>query len=223
MMLDSSPSPVHEARKQHRLLQDSHVAFAYFDADDRLCLWNPAYVALNFKIADLIREGALFADLLTELVIRGQINIDGTVQDWIDARLAARASGGTALRHLADGRVFLVQERKDACGGTQGFWADISDLYRSGGLQPVGDLAADMNVPLRDPSLQEFLRNKLQTIIGSLQLHGEIDSHMDRADMIATSILAAQQICVKLDELRDLGALQSPEARKTQLPALREA
>lgn len=204
MILDASPSPPDEARKQHRLLQDSHVAFAYFDAGDRLRLWNPAYVALNFKIADLLREGACFADLLTELVIRGQIHIDGSVQDWIEARLAARASGGTALRHLTNGRVFLVQERKDACGGTQGFWADISDLYRSGGLQPVGDLAADVNVPLRNPSVQEFLRNKLQTIVGSLQLHEEIDSQMDRAELIATSILAAEQICVKLDELRDL-------------------
>ena len=66
-----------EAKRLDAAMQASPVAFSYFDPSDRLQLWNAAYEALNFRIGHLIRRGASFPDLLAELVVRGQIAIDG--------------------------------------------------------------------------------------------------------------------------------------------------
>ncbi len=59
-----------EAQALRSALDTSPVAFAYFDSGDRLRFWNRAYEDLNFRVQDLIEEGAYIPDLLVELVLR---------------------------------------------------------------------------------------------------------------------------------------------------------
>ena len=45
--------------------------FAVFDAEDRLVLWNTPYIRVFARIADQIREGALYDDLLRAAIAHG--------------------------------------------------------------------------------------------------------------------------------------------------------
>lgn len=191
-----------EAKRLDDVMSRSAVAFSYFDPADRLALWNEAYRELNFRIQGLIRKGALFRDLLAELVKHGQIAIQGDPKAWIDARLRARQLGRTAFRHLTDGRVFVVQERKDEIGGTLGFWIDVSDLFRHGALHGDPTWAAEARSAPDSPGYQDLMRNQLQTIISNLELlRRELAPEMHT--FVADALLAAETIRACLTILRD--------------------
>lgn len=152
-------------------LQRSPVAFAYFDGADRLRFWNQAYVDLNFAIPELIREGAVFADLLAELILRGQIDVPTRDMDaWIAHRVERRRQGGTDIRNLSDGRTFIVEECHDEVGGTLGFWIDVSHLLMGSSI--MGDRQGRQSVSrgLSDHGCQNVVRNHLQRVLGALEL-----------------------------------------------------
>lgn len=191
-----------EARRLEAAMMSSSVAFAYFDRSDRLQLWNDAYEDLNFAIRPLIRTGAFFPDLLAELVVKGQIAFEGDHRAWVDARLRARQLGRTAFRHLGDGRVFLVQERKDELGGTLGFWLDVSDLFQAGALRDAATPIAGAGPGLSGPGCQDLMRNQLQAIVGTLDLlRRNCDPNM--RPLIADALLAAETIRGCLDIYRE--------------------
>lgn len=173
-----------EAERLHDVLQDSSVAFSYFDAQDRLKFWNDAYVELNFKIRHLILKDAYFPDLLTELVMAGQIDRpEQTVDKWLANRLAVRREGLCALRRLSNGRVFLVQERNDSARGTLGFWVDVTNQIGNGTLLPVDEVPARTSFQPFNPDGQNLLREKLHTVLLTLELlkHSQTPSESEEA------------------------------------------
>lgn len=184
-------------------LDQSQIAFAYFDMSDRLRVWNKAYEDLNYRIKPLVHEGAYFPDLLAELVIKGQIDIpDGQTEAWIEHRLEQRRTGGTDFRKISDGRTFLCQERHDDLGGTFGVWIDMSHLF---GTEHRRTLEASMdrpNVDFSDPGYQNGLRENLQTILGALELLRSTDQDPENALLIDQGLQAAETMRASLDQAR---------------------
>ncbi|MEM1164630.1 MAG: PAS-domain containing protein [Pseudomonadota bacterium] len=184
-----------EARNIQAALESSHAAFAYFDPADRLTFWNHAYIDLNFRIRGMIRRGVTFPDLLAELVLRGQIEIaDGDIEAWIANRMQARRRGNTVIRHLADGRSYLVQERRDKIGGTLGVWLNVTDLCEAGALRKDHDVGRPAVADHDEP--QNEIRSSLQRLICSLEILNfsarsepigpVIDDCLDEAKIIGT-------------------------------------
>ncbi|MEM1297788.1 MAG: PAS-domain containing protein [Pseudomonadota bacterium] len=159
-----------EAKRLHVAMEDSPVAFAYFDAADRLQMWNRAYVDLNIHTRDLLEQGVCFADLLAAMIVRGQIQIPrGRNAEWIEERLRARRHGCTAFRELSDGRTFLAQERRDVLGGTLGFWLNVTDLVAAEVFKPSHVLCELVSRSSGDPGLEDKVRSKLLGILGNLE------------------------------------------------------
>ena len=191
-----------EAARLQITLQGAPIAYSYFDAADRLLFWNRAYQDLNFQIRTLIKKGAFFPDLLAELVVRNQIQIDGSCQEWVSERLAARKYGNTAFRALTDGRTFLVQERKDDVGGTLGFWVNVTDLVKSGALRGTPTNLEGMQLTIADHGQQILLREKLQTVLGCLDLLRLSNASKECAQLIDEAATASQELREILDSLR---------------------
>ncbi len=180
-----------EAERLHDVLQDSAVAFSYFDGDDRLLFWNDAYLALNFKIRHLIEVGAYFPDLLTELVMAGQIEMPAhKVEGWLANRLTLRREGTCALRRLSDDRIFLVQERRDSVRGTLGFWVEVTKLVQDGTLMPTDELPPGVSDPLVEPDCQHLLRTKLHTVLLTLETLKQTGMSSDAEDAIDNALSA---------------------------------
>ncbi len=102
--------------------------FAVFDAEDRLVLWNTPYVRVFAEIADLIREGALYDDLLRAAIARGTFGAPG---ERDDANLQRRLDRPLTEvwdneDKLADGRLIWVRERATPSRETVGLYEDVT-------------------------------------------------------------------------------------------------
>ncbi|MDP3195768.1 PAS domain-containing protein [Tabrizicola sp.] len=102
--------------------------FAIFDAQDRLVLWNTPYVRVFSRIGDLIREGALYDDLLRAAISRGVFGAEGerdsaNLQRRLDRPLTEVWDNED---ELADGRLIWVRERATPSRETVGLYEDVT-------------------------------------------------------------------------------------------------
>lgn len=109
---------------------------AAFDRDERLIMFNQAYVDLHKTIADNIRVGIQFEDIMRLSVEKGQFilpeDTDSGASNWSEGRLRAfRKPGRPLVQHLRDGRWLQVRERRSQSGNTVGVRTDITELKRA--------------------------------------------------------------------------------------------
>ncbi len=109
---------------------------AAFDKDEKLILFNKAYRDFHDTVAEEIRTGVRFEDLMMLAIQRGQFAIADETEDGmaslLEARLKAfRRPGGPLVQHLKNDRWLLVRERQSASGNTVGVRTDITDLKRA--------------------------------------------------------------------------------------------
>ena len=102
--------------------------FAVFDDQDRLVVWNTPYIRVFSGIADLIRPGALYDDLLRAAIARGIFGSEGdrdgaSLQRRLDRHLTDLWDGED---HLADGRLIWVRERATPSRETVGLYQDVT-------------------------------------------------------------------------------------------------
>jgi len=126
-----------QAASAARRLQDTieHISegFVLYDGDDRVVLCNERFRQFYPGIADLIKPGARFQDLVRAAVERGQFaDVGANAEPWIADRLDRhRAPADLFEQKLADGRIVLVSERRTAEGGSIGIRTDITELVRA--------------------------------------------------------------------------------------------
>lgn len=102
--------------------------FAVFDAEDRLVMWNTPYLRVFDRIADLIREGALYDDLLRAAIDRGMFGPEGerddaNLQRRLDRPLTEVWDNEDVL---ADGRLIWTRERATPARETVGLYEDVT-------------------------------------------------------------------------------------------------
>lgn len=106
--------------------------FALYDADDRLVLFNDRFVDHSHRMADVIKPGVYFEDLIRTAVERGLMKVPAGIstEDWIAERIAHHRNpqGKAFERHLEDGRWLLVHEQRTVTGGTVGIGTDITAI-----------------------------------------------------------------------------------------------
>ena len=112
-------------------LESINEGFALWDADDRLIFANRRYASLYSSMNSLPQPGESYETLLRAAVSAGQLNLEGPVADWIDARLRARRQGDFVSEELlSDGRWVVATERHTPDGGTVGLRTDITERKR---------------------------------------------------------------------------------------------
>src|SRR5690606_10293362 len=110
-------------------------AFACYDEDDRLILYNKAMVEIYGGLEDVIRPGVTFRTLLESGLERGLWDTDGMDgQEWCDRLVEMRRLGGQAecLVALRDGRFLIHREQRTEDGGTVAVCTDVTALKRRG-------------------------------------------------------------------------------------------
>lgn len=114
----------------HDAVDSISEGFVVLDANDRVVMVNEAYRMIHFEIADIIKPGARFEDLLRAAAARGIYSeAVGREAEWLTERMAER--GDPSINHLhrlKDGRWMLVTERRMRNGGTAGLRMDITKL-----------------------------------------------------------------------------------------------
>jgi len=138
--LDEARTGAERAERQAREAHDRLSAaiemlpegVAIFDAEDRFALWNRRYAELYAGNGDGPAPGMRFADLVRQVMARGEHpGAVGREEEWLAERLALHnRPESTHEQPLAGDRWLRVEERRMADGGTIGIWVDITDLKR---------------------------------------------------------------------------------------------
>ncbi|WP_457939442.1 PAS-domain containing protein [Mesorhizobium sp. 10J20-29] len=106
-------------------------AFCYYDADDRIVLYNEALISMYSGLGDVIRPGLSFEEFIDAGLERGFWDLEGhRPEDWRAALLAGRkaTASSRSMVRLADGRGYVHREVRTADGGTIATCTDITEL-----------------------------------------------------------------------------------------------
>lgn len=104
--------------------------FVLFDAEDRLVLYNDAYLGFWPEIADHVREGLAFEDVARLAAAYHQPLGSVVAPDrWVSDRLARHSiADGGHVQALADGRWVQINELRTSEGGIVGIYTDITEV-----------------------------------------------------------------------------------------------
>jgi signal transduction histidine kinase/ActR/RegA family two-component response regulator len=106
--------------------------FILYDQDDRVILFNDRFKELHRHLADKLRVGMTFEEILRLSIAQGAIAIEAAdAEDWIKKSIARhRAPTGAFEFALGDDTWLKISERRTADGRIVGVHSDITDLKR---------------------------------------------------------------------------------------------
>lgn len=127
--------------------------FAVFDKDDRLQIFNKAYVDVYQRSGPIIKLGETFENILRYGLGVGQYleagNTKDSQEDWIEKRLKLHNNPtGPTIQNVGD-RWLRVEERKLEDGRIVGVRADITQLVEAkSAAEMLGNALDDMAAPV---------------------------------------------------------------------------
>lgn len=117
--------------------------FVLFDAEDRLVLFNEAYLGFWPEIADQVREGMSF-DQIAKLAASHRQSRGALMgrDRWVSDRLARHSvADGGHVQALADGRWVQINELRTSEGGIVGIYTDITEAKAEDARERARELA----------------------------------------------------------------------------------
>ncbi|MDZ7895768.1 MAG: NahK/ErcS family hybrid sensor histidine kinase/response regulator [Sphingobium sp.] len=129
--LGAAKEAADEAERRLRNAIDSiSEGFALFDAEDRLVLCNQTYLGIWPTIADRIRPGIKFNEIVRMITADGTMLGSLIAPDrWVSERLARHAiANGAYVQALSDGRWIQINELRTDDGGIVGVYTDITEV-----------------------------------------------------------------------------------------------
>lgn len=188
-------------------------AFVLYDDQDRMIICNEQYRRLYPLVADMMKPGMRFSDVVHKSVARGVFQIDENSKTWAERRISFHQAGiGFFEQHLSDGRWIQVSERKTAFGGTTSIRADITVLKERERDLRAARAKAESEAMARTAFIAKVgheLRNPLNVILGIAQiLAGEALPKRQRA-MIDSLVGASRAMRDVLNDVLDIAKVQS--------------
>ena len=201
----------------HEALNALDTPFAYFDEDNRLRIWNNAYLEMHAGISDLIRDGAPYEDLLRALVGRGLAkNAVGQEEGYIAERLRQHREGDfRGERQLSNGRWVTSRKMRAGDGGVVAIWTDVTRLKE----QQAELIRARNSAEDASKAKSEFLANmshELRTPLNAINGFSEVISQQlfgpvpDRYRVYARDINASGNLLLSLiNDILDLSKVEA--------------
>lgn len=205
-----------ELRQQHfqRRLVDAiealDDAFALFDEDDRLALYNLRFTEAFPLRGEIIVIGMSFSDFIHAIAEQQFYAIPSErMADWVSERMAVhrRAEGSTEIP-LAAGRWLRATERRTREGGTVVIWSDVSHLKQA-------LIAADQANRAKSEFLARMtheLRTPLNAILGFAQVLNQGQGaalNARQAECVTHILQGGRHLLVLINEVLDLSAIEA--------------
>jgi PAS domain S-box-containing protein len=200
-----------EARRSDLLLRGAIEAidegFVLYDPDDRLVLCNDRYRWLYAGVADLLRPGARFEDLVRAGAERGHyLQARGREKEWVAERVAAhRAGAGMVQQKLANGRTLRIIERLLPDGHVVGFRIDITELVAATEAAQQASLAKSQFLA----NMSHEIRTPMNAILGMLALLRRTPLSTRQADYAAKAEGATRSLLGLLNDILDFSKVEA--------------
>ena len=144
--------------------------FVLFDAEDRIVLFNEQFRAIYPGLADIIKQGTTFGEVLEAVVSRSLVDLGNQSSgDWIAERRARREHSGSFAEYRYGGRYVRISERRIQGGGTVAVYSDITELRQQNlELEKARELSEVANRTKSQflANMSHELRTPLNAIIG---------------------------------------------------------
>ncbi len=144
--------------------------FVLYDSEDRIVLFNEQFRDIYPGLANIIKTGTTFAEVLEAVVSRSLIDLGGqSPQDWIADRKARHAGSGGLAEYRYGGRFVRISERRIQGGGTVAVYSDITELRKHNlELEEARELSEVANRTKSQflANMSHELRTPLNAIIG---------------------------------------------------------
>ena len=200
-----------ESRRSAELLNGSiealDIAFALFDADDRLVLCNQDYRDVYTLCAHMMVPGNRFEDIIRVGAERGQYqSAIGRVDEWVTRRMEIhRQPESTLIQHLDGGRTLRVVERRMPNGYTVGFRVDITEMMQATASAQEASKAKSQFLA----NMSHEIRTPMNAIIGMLTLLQKTDLTHRQADYADKANGAARSLLGLLNEILDFSKIEA--------------
>jgi signal transduction histidine kinase/CheY-like chemotaxis protein len=206
---------------------------AFYDAEDRLVLWNQRYAEANPELTSKLKAGMTFREII-------QIGLDkdlytdarGRQAEWIQERLESRRALTTTIeQRTSDDRWLRVSDRRTAAGGIVTVCTDITDLKNDArALSEARDIAQSANSAKSQflANMSHEIRTPLNGVIGLAQVLAKTPLSTQQAEMLELIQSSGRTLQALLSDILDLARVESGRLELANEPfhlgrAVREA
>ena len=207
----SRSSALHQIREAIDAMPDG---LAFFDADDRLVLWNNRYDEVNPELSSNLQAGMTFREII-------QIGLDeglyaeakGRETEWITERMESRRALSAMMeQRIAGDRWLRVADRRTAAGGIVTVCTDITDLKNDAqALVEARDAAQAANAAKSQflANMSHEIRTPLNGVIGLAQALARTGLSPQQAEMLDLIQSSGRTLQVLLSDILDLARVES--------------
>jgi signal transduction histidine kinase/CheY-like chemotaxis protein/HAMP domain-containing protein len=160
--------------------------FVLYDSEDRIVLFNEQFRDIYPGLADIIKPGTTFGQVLEAVISRSLVDLGGqSPQDWIAERKARHEHSGGFAEYRYGGRFVRISERRIQGGGTVAVYSDITELKQQNlELEEARELSEVANRTKSQflANMSHELRTPLNAIIGYSEILQEdaVDSDQEQ-------------------------------------------
>ncbi|NBB64999.1 response regulator [Pseudomonas sp. ODNR1LW] len=193
----------------------------FYDADDRLVLWNARYAEVNPELAPFLKVGMTFREILQIGINEGRYDeAIGCEDAWIAERIRVRRQGSSTIEQQVGGDHWLqVQDRRTPGGGWVTVCNDITALKRDArALRDARDAAEAANVAKSQflANMSHEIRTPLNGVIGLAQALSKTDLTAEQREMLDLMEASGRTLQTLLSDILDLARVESGKLELTE-------
>ncbi len=187
---------------------------AFYDADDRLALWNHRYAEVNPELSSNLQVGMSFREIIKIGLSEGlYADALGREDAWIAERLESRKALTTTMeQRIAGDRWLRVSDRRTSAGGIVTVCTDITDLKNDAALLAEARDAAQAASSAKSQFLANMsheIRTPLNGVIGLAQVMGRTELSIEQREMLELIQSSGRTLQVLLSDILDLARVES--------------